>query len=126
MSPKYSSNMTLSKIGMIKVFRKPEHIFIGGQHKHGIWDNQDIKIDFSSYNINFILMVPLIFFWIAFYFFFIWSWLYNKWLIPIYNERLKKTASEVKMQFRLMSWNICCTEVSTYTQLPYVRTIILC
>lgn len=77
MSPKYSSNMTLRKIGMIKVFRKPEHIFIGGQHKHGIRDIQDIKKDCSSYNISFRLMVPLILFGSP-SIFFIWSWLYNK------------------------------------------------
>lgn len=60
MSPNYSSNMTSSKIGMIKVLRKLENILIGGHHKHGIWDIQDIKIDCSSYNtsINFRLMVP--------------------------------------------------------------------
>lgn len=60
MSPNYSSNMTLSKIGMIKVLRKLENFLIGGHHKHGIWDIQDIKIDCSSYNtsINFRLMVP--------------------------------------------------------------------
>lgn len=103
MSPKYSSNMTLSKIGMIKVFRKPENIFIGGQHKHRIWDIQDIKIDCSSYNINFRLMVPLILFGSP-SIFFIWSWLYNKWLIPIYNERLTKT------QVKLRCSSVWCPE----------------
>lgn len=34
----YSSNMILSKIGMIKVLRKFENIFIGGYYKYGILD----------------------------------------------------------------------------------------
>lgn len=103
MSPNYSSNMTLCKIGMIKVFRKPEHIFIGGQHKHGIWDTQDIKKECSSYNINFRLMVPLILFGSRSIFF-----LYGLGYITNDSSQYimkgwKKTASEVKMQFSLMS-----------------------
>lgn len=92
----------LCKIGMIKVFRKPEHIFIGGQHNHGIWDIQDIKKECSSYNINFRLMVPLILFGSPSIFLYGLGYITNDSSQYIM-KGWKKTASEVKMQFSLMS-----------------------